>query len=1358
MRHLICCFLFCSTLLARANDDIPLSYLGIEQGLSNNAVTSIFQDKYGFMWFGTYEGLNRYDGYSFTVFRNRPNDTTSLINNWIVNMVQDKQGDIWVGTKQGISVYSNSTGRFSAIYYKPHNSAKLEKYSYPVNDIETNTSKGNVVYIASAGKGLLAKDAFSNYAIQLPFKNAQGILSYNYHVQSITVDKQSRMWLFIQGSGLCLYDNKNKQVLPVNDHLKYSGPIQADLSGNIWISDEQGAHRYNITQKTFTDLTEDNGKINNNTILSLSLTSKGEMWIGTDGGGINIFNTTTLNRKLLVPEKHKSSLTSSAVNAVYQDREGRIWIGTLRGGINILDQNKNRFRTISYDPMRANSLSSNFIISFCEDEKRNVWIGTDGQGLCYWDRTKNTFTSYTHNSIKKSLSNNNVADIQRDYLGKIWIATYGGSISQFNSETNSFTTYPCYNTESNNLDRNVWVLYEDSNKDLWAGTCKDGGLYRFNRSDNRFELFDSKLKNVISLYEDKSGVLWAGTFSGLIKIDTKGKKHTFYQLDHAVRTILEDRKGNLWVGTEGMGLLNFNRKTGKKVCYTENEGLPNNSILNLLEDQQGYLWLSTFNGLSKFNPVTRKFKNFFESDGLQSNQFNYNAALKLSSGEFLFGGIKGFNIFYPDNIKPYTALSSVLITGIRINNVPFEDSHHTNESIYTVKEITLPYDEAVIAVNFAVLEYTSPAKISYAYYMEGWDKGWNYVGKTQTANYSRLIEGHYKLRIKALDAEGLPDGQERIINITVLPPWYRSWWAYFSYIGAVVSLIYTYLHYKSRQSRLKYEIEITRLKGEQEKEMNEKKLSFFTYISHEFRAPLTLIINPIKDLISTKNKPVDSKELIVVYRNAQRLLSLVDQLLLFRKADREEDNMKVVKLNFIDFCKEVFLCFSQQAKAKTISFEFNCSVEQLDIYSDREKMEIALFNLLSNAFKFTPEGGAICFNILEHANEIEVHVVDNGIGISEGLEAQIYTEFYQATGHRTSTGFGIGLFLVKKFITSHHGELSYRSKMGEGTDFCVKLKKGKLHFSHLLIMEETQSKSAFLEELIEDTSFDNSAVSEDNPSEPIISEKTSILIVDDNPEIREYVKKLLAVTYIIYEAADGITGLSLAEKYTPDLVISDVIMPLMNGVELCQKIKESATINHIPVILLTSSSSADVKLKGIEGGADDYITKPFDNDLFMARVANILKSRTTLQKYFFNAITHKSEDLNISAEYKDFLEKCIALTEASIDDPDFTIKTIAYQLGMSHSTLYKKVKSISGRSVNEFIRFIRLRKAAELFVTTDLNVNEVALRTGFNDIKYFREQFNKLFAMNPSEYIRKYRKNFNNHYKMSSKVVKQKSI
>ncbi|WP_170827357.1 hybrid sensor histidine kinase/response regulator transcription factor [Arcticibacter eurypsychrophilus] len=1343
--------------MASANDDIPLSYLGIEQGLSNNAVTSIFQDKYGFMWFGTYEGLNRYDGYSFTTFRNRPRDTASLINNWIVDIVQDKQGDIWVGTKQGISVYNNKTGRFSAIYYMSQNSKKVGKYTYPVNDIESNIGNGKVVYMASAGRGLLAKDVMSNHAIQLPFKNAQGIRSYNYHVQSITVDKQNRMWLFIQGSGLCQYDYKSKMVRLVNDHLKYSGAIKADLSGNIWIADEQGAHLYNLTKKTFTDLNEVNGKINNNTILSLSLTSNGEMWLGTDGGGINIFNTTTFKRRLLVPEKHKSSLTSSAVDAVYQDREGRVWIGTLRGGINILDQNKNRFRTISYDPMRANSLSSNFIISFCEDKNKNVWIGTDGQGLCFWDRTKNTFTSYTHNSSKNSLSNNNVADIQRDYLGKIWIATYGGSISQYNPETNSFITYPCRNTETNNLDRSAWTLFEDRNKDLWAGTCKDGSLYRLNRSANRFELFDTNLKNVISLYEDKSGVLWAGTFSGLYKIDKKAKKHTFYRLDHAVRTIIEDRKANLWVGTEGMGLLNFNRNTGKTVSYTENEGLPNNSILNLLEDEEGYLWLSTFNGLSKFNPVSRKFKNFFESDGLQSNQFNYNAALKLSSGEFLFGGIKGFNIFFPKNIKPYTALSQVLITGIRINNVPFEDSDHPKENIYTVKEITLPYDQAVLAVNFAVLEYSSPDKISYAYYMEGWDKGWNYVSKTRTANYSRLNEGHYKLRIKALDAEGLPDGLERVIFITVLPPWYRSWWAYFIYVSGFVGLIYTYLHYKSRQSRLKYEIEIAHLKGEQEKEMNEKKLSFFTYISHEFRAPLTLIINPIKDLISTKNKVIDSKELIVVYRNAQRLLSLVDQLLLFRKADREEDRMKVVKLNFIEFCKEVFLCFSQQAKAKTINYEFNCSVEQLEIYADREKMEIALFNLLSNAFKFTPKGGEISFNIVEYADDIEVHVKDNGIGIAEGLESQIYTEFYQATGHRTSNGFGIGLYLVKKFITAHCGELNYKSINGKGTDFCVKLKKGKLHFGNLTIMEETEPKSAFLEELIEDTTFDNSAAADDNPSEPIISEKTSILIVDDNSEIRDYVKKLLAANYIVYEASDGITGLSLAEKYIPDLVISDVIMPRMNGVELCQKLKESATLNHVPVILLTSSSSADVKLKGIEGGADDYITKPFDNDLFMARVANILKSRTTLQKYFFNAITHKSEDLNISAEYKDFLEKCIEITEASIDDPDFTIKTIADKLGMSHSTLYKKVKSMSGRSVNEFIRFIRLRKAAELFVTTDFNVGEIAFRTGFNDVKYFREQFNKLFNMNPSEYIRKYRKNFNNNYKMNSRVVKFKS-
>lgn len=1337
----------------KAKENFPLGYLGIEHGLSNNAVNCIYQDRYGFMWFGTYDGLNLFDGYNFKVFRNRLHDPNSLVNNWVVAVHEDMQHNMLIGTKQGANLFNIKTGKFSLIQYQPANSKTSQALRFSINGLESD-SQGNV-FIASAGKGLIIHRKKTEAAVQVLFESREGKTG-DYHVQSVKLDEQKRVWLFVQGSGLCLYDYKSKLVKLVSSATVVAKCIQPDKMGNVWVGNQFGLYEYNINNKTTISHAEKEGFLSHDNVHGLSLDKKGLLWISTDGGGITIFDTKTRKISYLLPGSEKGTLTSGAVNAVYEDREQRKWIGTLRGGINIIDHHKNRFKTISQNPLAVNGLRSNFILSFSEDSSGNIWIGTDGEGLAYWNRAKNKFSSFIHKSVLKgSLSNNNVAGIVNDYKAEVWIATYGGGINRYNKLTGSFEYYECFNTVTKNVDQNAWGIYEDRRKNLWVGTCTGGGLYTLNRAKNRFELYDARLGDMISFHEDKDGVLWGGNFTELVKIDRVNKKHQRYPIGRPVRAIYEDKAGNFWVGTEGAGLLRFDRKTGRHKTFTENDGLPGNTLLNILEDSSGNLWISTFNGLSRFTPSTARFKNFYESDGLQSNQFNFNAALKLRTGEFLFGGIKGFNIFFPEQISPFTNAPKLLITGIRTNNIPFgqDEGSEEYENIYDVKKITLPYDKAVLSVDFAALEYSSPDKISYAYYLEGWDNDWNYSGKSRTINYSKLREGNYKLRIKSTNAEGVWLTNERVLLVNVLPPWWRTWWAYCLYGLAVVAALYLYTFYQRRQTYLKYQVQLANLKVEQEKELNEKKLSFFTHISHEFRTPLTLIINPIQEFLNSRNSQVDSKELIVVYRNARRLLSLVDQLLHFRKSDA--DDLKVTKFNLVIFCKEVYLCFIQQAKAKNIQFEFICAESEVEIYADKEKIEIALFNLISNAFKYTPAGGNITFSLIELAGVVHLVVKDTGSGISPEEGERLFDKFYQVTDKdsSTKTGFGIGLYLVKKFVESHLGKVSYTSRKGSGTSFKIELLKGREHFDNKVVSENLGEMPVFLEELVGDD-LPPLAVdySEDVSETEVISEKASMLIVDDNDEIRNYIKRIFQPSYTIYEANSGESGYILTQKHVPDIIITDVVMGAMSGVELCLKIKGDASLSHIPVILLTSSSSAEIKLKGVEGGADDYITKPFDKDILIARVSNILKSRSTLQRFFYNQITFKSDDLKISPEYKEFLEKCISITERHLDNPDFNIKTLSDEIGISHSALYKKVKSISGKSINEFIRFIRLRKAAELFINSDCNVNEGAFQSGFNDIKYFREQFSKLFGMKPSEYIKKYRKQFNKSYKITRKL------
>lgn len=1358
MRVVVLFFVCMSFYVLSAKESPSFDYLGIEQGLSNNAVNEIYQDRHGLMWFGTYNGLNLFDGYSFKVFRNRLNDTTSLSNNWIVAIDEDTDNNIWIGTKRGACYYNFINACFTQVYFKAPGEDKLQKADYAINDLQSD-SRGNI-FIATAGQGLLIVEKGSRGARQVRRIDNETIPSY--HVQSVKVDKNGRVWMFIQGKGLCEFDYEKKQIRKVSLFVNLAGCIQPDLAGNIWVGSEDGLYQYQVKDKKVIMHSESDGFLISKNVHGLMLDHEGVLWVSTDGGGITTYNVNTKEVTHLKAGKEKGSLTSNAVNTVFEDKEHRKWVGTLRGGVNILDSWKSRFKTISYNPAIKNSLLSNFILSFCEDENGNILVGTDGEGISYWNRSSNTFTNYYHELSKPaSLSSNNVAAIVKDFKNEIWIATYGGGVSNFNKSTGTFRQYPCYNTVTGIADRNAWSLYQDSHNNLWTGTCNNGGLYRLNRTKNSFELFDSKLRDIICLAEDRKGQLWGGNFGSLIKIDLQSKKHIEYPLQTPVRALFEDKLGNFWVGTENAGLLLFDRKTGKYRTFSEDDGLPGNAILSIVEDDDNNLWISTFNGLCRMNPKTFKIKNFYESDGLQSNQFNYNAALKLRSGELLFGGIKGFNIFLPSELKRHTRSPKVLITGIRSNNIPYEKDEYFEEKslVYDLKELELPYDKAVLSVDFAALEYSDPSKISYSYYLEGWDRGWINAGKSRTINYSKLTEGRYTLHIKSTNTDGIWLDNERVLSIRVLPPWWRSWWAYLIYLFGIAGALYLYAIYQKRKSSLEYQVQLANLQVDQEKVLNEKKLSFFTHVSHEFRTPLTLIINPIKEALNSSLNHVDSKELIVVYRNARRLLSLVDQLLLFRKSDAED--LKLVKFNLVSFCREVYLCFSQQAKSRNIDFKFESKDDDLSIYADKEKIEIALFNLISNAFKFTPAGGSISLEIVSLDQEVEVRVTDSGSGISPEAGEKLFDKFYQVFDKESSSkaGFGIGLYLVKRFLELHHGKIAYTSKPGKGTQFIITLLKGKVHFEGIPVLEEVPQTPVFMEELIDDTDYSSTPETSDeieNPEVDLVTEKKSMLLVDDNKEIRNYIRHLFKFGYVIHEAESGEEGIELAKKHLPDIIISDVVMAELSGVELCMKIKEDPSLSHIPVILLTSSSSAEVKLKGIEGGADDYITKPFDKDILIARVANLLKSRTNLQRYFFSEITLKSDDSKVSGEYREFLEKCISVTEKYLDQPEFNIKTLADEIGLSHSALYKKVKSISGKTVNEFIRYIRLRNAAKLMVNTECNVNEAAYASGFSDIKYFREQFTKLFELKPSEYIKKYRKPFSKNHKLNDKLVKNK--
>lgn len=1286
-----CCFL---TSYLYANET-PVQYLGIENGLSNNAVMNIYQDYKGFMWICTYDGLNRYDGYKFRIFRNKIGDTTSLNDNGNFTIEGDYLHRIWLGGRKGISVFNPVNEHFTAARFTPYQS-KIPRSETGVIHIIRSGDSGRTILAGTERDGLLLFHDNVHAGAQIPLNN-----NADYEVTGIDFH-HNNAYIFVQGTGLCKYNPTTQQLDIINTTIRQANCLRSDQQTGLWLGTDNGLYHYDLAGNSYSD----NYIQTRNKVVGLTMDKTGRLWVASDGAGVFIISSRA--------HINKCQLNSNAVYAVYEDKEGRMWIGTLRGGISIIASRRNPFELHRFNGENA---VCNFILSFCEGNNNDIWIGTDGGGLKHWDRQQNKFTAYTADvNNPGAISSNFITCILRDAQDDIWVSTWFGGINRYNKRSNSFERF-------HTPENNVWVVYEDAQKNIWASTTNNGTLYTFNRANNQFEPFDKNLSNIQCLAEDARGQLWGGNYQDLISIDRVHKQHRVFHIGYTVRSIHEDKHGNFWVGTDGGGLLQFDRQTGHYIRFTETDGLPSNAILRILEDNSGELWLSTFNGLARFDPQLKSCRSYSQSDGLQSNQFSYNAAIRLRSGECLFGGIKGFNIFYPDSVYEQNTQPPIFLTGIRINNTPVEQEskYVSGREMENVQELRIPYDKAAISLDFVALEYSAPDKISYAYRLDGWDKQWNYVGEARTANYTRLQEGTYLFRVKATNAEGRWGPEITTVRIIVLPPWYRSWWAYLLYLAAFTCALYVFMHYRSRQERLKFE-------NEKEKELNEKQLSFFTHISHEFRTPLSLIINPLKAY-------TQDPELSIVYRNARRLLSLVDQLLLFRKADSGGDRLKINRLDLVELCKEVFLCFSQQARLKQIDYQFEGGQVPVEMYVDDEKLEVALFNLLSNAFKFTPDGGKVLFRVREYLTEVEISIADTGCGIPADTGNRIFDKFSRV-GNR-QTGFGIGLYLVKHFIEAHQGTITYHSREQEGTEFVIRLRKGMGHLAGYDFAQHERSE--ILQELMEETV--PLKVAEQLPPVEMVTEKRTILVIDDSEEIRGYLRQLFAEQYIIYEAGNGDEGFAMVQEQLPDLVISDVQMPGMDGLALCTKIKGNEVLSHIPVILLTSAH--ELKIRGIEEGADDYITKPFDKDLLLAKVQTMLKNRNLLRQYFLDSITLQKSSVKVPVAYRDFLNTCIGIVEANLGNEEFTIKTFTQEIGMSHSSLYKKVKSISGQTINAFIRSIRLRKAAMLMLREDYTINQAAFQVGIGDVKYFREQFVKLFGMNPSEYVKRYKRSFN---------------
>ena len=1125
------------------------------------------------------------------------------------------------------------------------------------------------------------------------------------------------------------------------------------------------------------------------------------------------------------------SLNGNWVYSIYEDNSGIIWVGTMPGGLNKIDPMKNQFKLYKHKSNDPNSLSSDRVFSIYEDRSGILWIGTFYGGLNRLVTSDNekfapSFFHYSHNpNDPKSI--NSVFSICEDNSENIWIGAFGGGLNKL-AQSEKMKSNPKLihyeNIPGNpiSLSNNaVRVIYKDNAGSLWIGT--DGGLNKLIPPKDEISraTFKSYLNNpkdstsisnntVWSIYQDKQETIWIGTSGGLNKLIPSDNNHphtTFIHFTHDSRnpssisgnqviSMFEDNSGNFWIGTEGGGLNKFDRKNGQFIHFKVKDGLPDNSVSGILGDNEGNLWLSTLNGLSKFNPKTKTFRNYTTEDGLQGNEFQWGAYFKNKNGEMFFGGTNGFNSFYPDSIKDNKHIPPVVITDFQIfnNSVPVGLDTNTNRSILTksiteTNEIELTYKDYIISFEFAALDFHTPEKNKYAYILEGFDKEWNYTDANKRfATYTNLDPGEYTFKVKGANNDGVWNEAETSLKIIITPPWWATWWAYGFYLIVFGSVLYGIRKYEINRLNWKNQFKLDEVKLEERAEIDKMKSRFFANISHEFRTPLTLILGPAEKIKPNTSIEETQKQISLIKRSANRLLGLVNQLLDLSKLEAGKMELKASKTNIVPFIKGLTMSFESIAERKDITLKVKSTSDEIELYFDKEKITKILTNLLSNAFKFTQEGGEIIVSIKENQSSnviskesstekslrygnkispsgrndnmhsVEIKVRDNGVGISEEEIPKLFDRFYQVDSSQTREyeGTGIGLALTKELVELHHGKISVESKQGDPdhavtgwTEITVELPLGRKHLKDEEIVEDEIESAVILNDLPAgkagvknlasiDTNFYEGNSSSQTPQNDIdINEdKNIILVVEDNADVREFIKDSLGNDFQIEEATDGEMGVSKAEQIIPDLIISDVMMPKMDGNELTRILKNDEKTSHIPIILLTAKAEQESKLEGLETGADDYLTKPFDTKELQIRIKNLISIRRKLQERYSKADfvpVKKAEEKKLSSLDEQFMSKVIEVIENHLSEEEFSIEGFDKEIGMGRVQIFRKLKALTGKSPSRYIRSIRLARAKKMIEEKTASISEIAYSVGFGSPAYFSKCFREEFGFPPSD-------------------------
>lgn len=1346
---IIIIFLFFGA-ISYSQDQLPqklkFNSIRVEDGLPNNIINSIVQDSLGFIWIGTNDGLCRYDGENYKIFRQSLNNKNSISNNFIQSLFVDRKGDLWIMTDQGLNRYDIKKELFET--YLTDNS------NLSHNSVTAIKERNNgAFYVGTYGGGI---DVLKDGKFIFNFNtNSENRISSNL-ISSLQIQNNGILWVGTYDNGINKIDLTSKKVTQFEygtNAITSSGIINSiylDSSNYLWIGTKLGLTVYNTDNESFFKINTHNcDSFSDDDILSIFEDNAGVIWLGTRNSGIisgkrlDIIqnkNTTIFNN--YIPNNSNESITYRSVSSFYQDKQSNIWIGTHLEGVNIVNTTGEKIRLYNHFETNEVEINNQSIWGICEDSENNIWLGTDGNGLLKFNPFTNKTESFIFDPTKKnSISDNAIISACADSNGNLWIGTYAGGLNKLEPNSSNFKHYK-KGTKNNQLNSNdIRVIYEDHKKRIWIGTNGEGlHLYKPETDDFEF-ITEVGWLDIRSITEDVNGNLWLGTFgNGILSYNYEKNKSTNYPIyealnAHIVFSLKFTSENDLWIGTRFKGLIHFNVATQEIKQYTQSDGLSNNTIQSIVFEYPNHLWLSTNDGICSFNISTKKFDSYKKPSGVQTGPFNNNSGFLSKNGYIVFGGINGLNIFYPNDLKKDKDPLKIIFTNFKLFNETVKISNEFVEtplkkSISNTSEIKLRYNQDVITLEYAALNFPSSKGINYEYILENYDNHWSKVGSLSSATYRNLAPGAYIFKVKVSDEAGNWNSQITNLKITISPPFWLTVPAILIYIVLISLLIFIIISYYTNQIKLKNSLFYTQKLREQEIELNKERFRFFTNFSHELRTPLTLILGPITDILKEDKRGKNIGKLTLIKRNAQILLELINKMLEFRKSETEHNHLEIGHYNFTKFVQEICSNFKFYAEQKEIEFTLQLDKDYI-AWFDYKKIQIVLFNILSNAFKYTEKTGSIRVFVEEMQDSLLLHVIDTGLGIKQEALNSVFNLYYHKDFTDTIEGTGIGLALCKKLMDLHNAEILVKSEIGIGSEFTIELFKNKEHFLKLKNVEFLET-----EDFIIKKPFINDPILnyKEHIEVDINEDDKLVLIVDDNLDVVNYISAILSKFYKVITAVNGSIGIEKAMRFVPDLIISDVMMPEKSGIDLCAALKNYNQTSHIPIILLTAKLGEKDKLEAMKIGADDYITKPFDSEYLLTRIDNLFKNRIKLITYFSNNTT----SVNLIEEKKGFedkfLEKLENLIIEKYNGDEISIPEIAQELGFSRSSLYRKIKAVTGSPINHFVKRVRLNKAAKLIAEGEFNISEAAFESGFNDLKYFRTCFKEQFGVTPSKY------------------------